>query len=81
MTVEELINKVVNHDWYYDFSDDLAVWNQGKESEKSIISGIKELRIAVPDLKEKVRAAILEKGGYDYISTMGMVEVWFARGT
>lgn len=41
--VQQLVNLLVSHDWYYDYSDDAKMWQRGNQSEKKMLDLVKEL--------------------------------------
>ena len=53
-TLEQLEQAMLNHDWYFQFSDDHRVWSNGIASSDNIRSAMESLRIA--GLSEQVDA-------------------------
>ena len=37
MIIDDFCQLLLKHDWYYDKSDDLKVWEEGKKQEKKIM--------------------------------------------
>ena len=36
--IREYFNRLRNHDWYYDYSDDHSVWKRGNESRDRLLN-------------------------------------------
>ena len=41
--VDEFINVLSGHDWYYDYADDFSVFEKGMRSKKKIMTLLKEV--------------------------------------
>lgn len=43
LNVDDYINMLKSHDWFYDYSDDHSVWVRGKAQRGAILEAKKEL--------------------------------------
>ena len=46
MNYEEYYQRLVNHDWFYHFSDDHRVWQAGEQNREQLIATSKKSEIA-----------------------------------
>ena len=57
--IDETLDKISTHDWFYGFSDDDKVYQEGREREKQIAENAKQLGAALDMfLDEKTRQKI-----------------------
>lgn len=49
---EALIDKMIHHDWYYEYSDDHRVWKQGRDETEEIAKIMQRANLSDEEMEE-----------------------------
>jgi hypothetical protein len=62
----------LEHDWYYDFSDDNRVWEAGKKNQERIVQYLKGLEDL--GLREEALLLFASEGKHEFMATAGAAQ-------
>ena len=71
-----LLERLTNHDWYYEYSDDHTVWRRGREKSQEIERDLKGMGCpySISDVRMTVQSMILED-----FSQEGNTGYWYRK--
>lgn len=74
---EALIDKLIHHDWYYEYSDDHRVWKQGRDEVEEIAKIMQKANLSeeeLTSLRKQVLAIVMPHDeDHKYIA------IWYER--
>lgn len=77
MTQYELIKKLINHDWYFEHSDDYSVWKNGNDHITNIVRFLASANFDDEKLDNLMNATIRKVNPFDDDPTT--IAIWSAR--
>jgi uncharacterized protein YaaW (UPF0174 family) len=61
ITLDQIVDRMKNHDWSYDYSDDHRVWERGAANQKQIANMVKEFFENSNMTKQELLSTLLDK--------------------